>query len=282
MSYADQVFINMCQDIIENGTSTEGEKVRPKWPDGSYAYTIKRFGVVNRYDLSKEFPALTLRRTGLKSCMDEVLWIYQKKSNNIHDLNSHIWDEWADETGSIGKAYGYQIGVKSHYKEGDMDQMDRVLFDLKANPYSRRIMTNTYVFSDLSEMHLYPCAYGVTYNVTKRPGEDRLVLNMILNQRSQDVLAANNWNVCQYAILLMMVAQVSGMVPGELVHVIADAHIYDRHIPMIEELISREPLPAPKFWLNPEIKDFYDFTPDDVRLDDYETHPQIRNIPVAV
>ena len=282
MSYADQVFINMCQDIIENGTSTEGEKVRPKWPDGSYAYTIKRFGVVNRYDLSKEFPALTLRRTGLKSCMDEILWIYQRKSNNIHDLNSHIWDEWADETGSIGKAYGYQIGVKSHYKEGDMDQMDRVLFDLKANPYSRRIMTNTYVFSDLSEMHLYPCAYGVTYNVTKRPGEDRLVLNMILNQRSQDVLAANNWNVCQYAILLMMVAQVSGMVPGELVHVIADAHIYDRHVDIIRELISRPAYPAPKVSLNPEVTDFYAFTTKDLIVEDYVTGPQIKDIPIAV
>ena len=282
MSYADQVFINMCQDIIENGTSTEGEKVRPKWPDGSYAYTIKRFGVVNRYDLSKEFPALTLRRTGLKSCMDEILWIYQKKSNNIHDLNSHIWDEWADETGSIGKAYGYQIGVKSHYKEGDMDQMDRVLFDLKENPYSRRIMTNTYVFSDLSEMHLYPCAYGVTYNVTKRPGEDRLVLNMILNQRSQDVLAANNWNVCQYAILLMMVAQVSGMVPGELVHVIADAHIYDRHVDIIRELISRPAYPAPKVSLNPEVTDFYAFTTKDLIVEDYMTGPQIKDIPIAV
>ena len=282
MSYADQVFINMCQDIIENGTSTEGEKVRPKWPDGSYAYTIKRFGVVNRYDLSKEFPALTLRRTGLKSCMDEILWIYQKKSNNIHDLNSHIWDEWADETGSIGKAYGYQIGVKSHYKEGDMDQMDRVLFDLKANPYSRRIMTNTYVFSDLSEMHLYPCAYGVTYNVTKRPGEDRLVLNMILNQRSQDVLAANNWNVCQYAILLMMVAQVSGMVAGELVHVIADAHIYDRHVDIIRELISRPAYPAPKVSLNPEVTDFYAFTTKDLIVEDYVTGPQIKDIPIAV
>ena len=282
MSYADQVFINMCQDIIENGTSTEGEKVCPKWPDGSYAYTIKRFGVVNRYDLSKEFPALTLRRTGLKSCMDEILWIYQKKSNNIHDLNSHIWDEWADETGSIGKAYGYQIGVKSHYKEGDMDQMDRVLFDLKANPYSRRIMTNTYVFSDLSEMHLYPCAYGVTYNVTKRPGEDRLVLNMILNQRSQDVLAANNWNVCQYAILLMMVAQVSGMVPGELVHVIADAHIYDRHVDIIRELISRPAYPAPKVSLNPEVTDFYAFTTKDLIVEDYVTGPQIKDIPIAV
>ena len=282
MSYADQVFIDMCRDIIENGTSTEGEKVRPKWEDGSFAYTIKRFGVVNRYDISKEVPALTLRRTGLKSCMDEILWIYQKKSNNIHDLNSHIWDEWADETGSIGKAYGYQIGVKSHYKEGDMDQMDRVLFDLKANPYSRRIMTNTYVFSDLSEMHLYPCAYGVTYNVTKRPGEDRLVLNMILNQRSQDVLAANNWNVCQYAILLMMVAQVSGMVPGELVHVIADAHIYDRHVDIIKELISRPAYPAPKVSLNPDVTDFYAFTTQDLIVEDYVTGPQIKDIPIAV
>lgn len=282
MSYADQIFKEMCRDIIENGTSTEGEKVRPKWEDGTSAYTIKKFGVVNRYDLSKGFPALTLRRTGLKSCMDEILWIYQKKSNNIHDLNSHIWDEWADETGSIGKAYGYQIGVKSHYKEGDMDQMDRVLFDLKQNPYSRRIMTNTYVFSDLSEMHLYPCAYGVTYNVTKRPGEEKLVLNMVLNQRSQDVLAANNWNVCQYAILLMMVAQVCGMVPGELLHVIADAHIYDRHVDIIKELITRPEHPAPKVWLNPEVKDFYAFTTDDLHVEGYETEPQIKDIPIAV
>ena len=282
MSYADQIFKEMCRDIIENGTSTEGEKVRPKWEDGTSAYTIKKFGVVNRYDLSKGFPALTLRRTGLKSCMDEILWIYQKKSNNIHDLNSHIWDEWADETGSIGKAYGYQIGVKSHYKEGDMDQMDRVLFDLKQNPYSRRIMTNTYVFSDLSEMHLYPCAYGVTYNVTKRLGEEKLVLNMVLNQRSQDVLAANNWNVCQYAILLMMVAQVCDMVPGELLHVIADAHIYDRHVDIIKELITRPEHPAPKVWLNPEVKDFYAFTTDDLHVEGYETEPQIKDIPIAV
>ena len=282
MSYADQIFKEMCRDIIENGTSTEGEKVRPKWEDGTSAYTIKKFGVVNRYDLSKGFPALTLRRTGLKSCMDEILWIYQKKSNNIHDLNSHIWDEWADEIGSIGKAYGYQIGVKSHYKEGDMDQMDRVLFDLKQNPYSRRIMTNTYVFSDLSEMHLYPCAYGVTYNVTKRPGEEKLVLNMVLNQRSQDVLAANNWNVCQYAILLMMVAQVCDMVPGELLHVIADAHIYDRHVDIIKELIARPEHPAPKVWLNPEVKDFYAFTTEDLHVEGYETEPQIRDIPIAV
>ena len=282
MSYADKVFIDMCRDIIDNGTSTEGEKVRPVWEDGTSAYTIKRFGVVNRYDLSKEFPALTLRRTAIKSCVDELLWIWQKKSNNVNELKSHIWDSWADETGSIGKAYGYQMGVKHQYKEGRMDQTDRVIFDLKNNPYSRRIMTNSYVHNDLHEMHLYPCAYSMTFNVTKEKDSEKLTLNAILNQRSQDVLAANNCNVCQYAVLVHMLAQVCGMKAGEFVHVIADAHIYDRHVPMIEELISREPLPAPTFWLNPEITDFYDFTPDDVRLDRYETHPQIKNIPIAV
>jgi len=282
MSCADKIFIDLCRDIIDNGTSTEGEKVRPVWEDGTSAYTIKKFGVINRYDLSKEFPALTLRRTAIKSCVDEMLWIWQKKSNNVHELRSHIWDSWADETGSIGKAYGYQMGVKHQYKEGMMDQTDRVIYDLKNNPYSRRIMTNIYVHQDLHDMHLYPCAYSMTFNVTKEKDSDVLTLNGILNQRSQDMLAANNWNVCQYAVLLHMLAQVCGMKPGELVHVIADAHIYDRHIPIIEELISREPYPAPKFWLNPEVKDFYDFTPDDVRLDDYQTHPQIKNIPIAV
>ena len=282
MSYADKVFIDMCRDIIDHGTDTKGEKVRPVWEDGTPAYTIKKFGVVNRYDLSKEFPALTLRRTAIKSCTDELLWIWQKKSNNINDLNSHIWDSWADETGSIGKAYGYQMQVKHQYREGMFDQIDRVIYDLKNNPYSRRIMTNIYVHADLHEMNLYPCAYSMTFNVTKKEGDDKLVLNGILNQRSQDVLAANNWNVCQYAILLHMLAQVCDMQVGEFLHVIADAHIYDRHVPMIEELISREPLPAPKFWINPEIKDFYDFTPDDVKLIDYQTHEQIKGIPVAV
>lgn len=276
MSYADRLFIDMCQDILDHGYSTEGEKVRPKWEDGSYAYTIKRFGVVNRYDLSKEFPALTLRRTAFKSAVDEILWIWQKKSNNIHELKSHIWDEWADADGSIGKAYGYQLGVKHPYKEGMMDQVDRVLFDLKENPYSRRIMTNIYVHQDLHEMNLYPCAYSMTFNVT----DDKL--NAVLNQRSQDILTANNWNVVQYAVLLHMIAQVSGLKAGELVHVIADAHIYDRHIPLVKELISRETYPAPDFWINREIKNFYDFTTDDVRLDNYQTGPQIKNIPVAV
>ena len=282
MSKADDIFCAMCADIINNGTTTEGQKVRPRWEDGTPAYTIKKFGVCNRYDLREEFPALTLRRTALKSAMDEVLWIYQRKSNNIHDLNSHIWDEWADENGSIGKAYGYQIGVKSHYPQGDIDQMDKVLLDLRETPYSRRIMTNTYVFSDLSEMNLYPCAYSVTYNVTQEPNEDRPTLNMLLNQRSQDVLAANNWNVCQYAILLMMVAQVNNMIPGELVHMIADAHIYDRHVDIVRELISRPHHAAPKVSLNPDVKDFYAFTTADLIVEGYEHGPQVKNIPIAV
>lgn len=282
MSYADTVFINMCRDILENGTSTEGEKVRPHWEDGTPAYTIKKFGVVNRYDLSREFPLLTLRPTALKSATDEMLWIWQRKSNNIHDLHSHIWDEWADEEGSIGKAYGYQLGVKHQYKEGMMDQVDRVIYDLKYNPFSRRIMTNIYVHQDLHEMNLYPCAYSMTFNVTQGKGEERLTLNGILNQRSQDVLTANNWNVAQYAVLMHMLAQVCDMKVGELVHVIADAHIYDRHIPIIKELIEREPQPAPEFWLNPEIHDFYEFTRDDVKAVDYITGPQIKNIPVAI
>ena len=282
MSKADDVFCAMCADIINNGTTTEGQKVRPRWEDGTPAYTIKKFGVCNRYDLREEFPALTLRRTALKSAMDEVLWIYQRKSNNIHDLNSHIWDEWADENGSIGKAYGYQIGVKSHYPQGDLDQMDKVLLDLRETPYSRRIMTNTYVFSVLSEMNLYPCAYSVTYNVTQEPDEDRPTLNMLLNQRSQDVLADNNWNVCQYAILLMMVAQVNNMIPGELVHMIADAHIYDRHVDIVRELISRPHHAAPKVSLNPDVKDFYAFTTADLIVEGYEHGPQVKNIPIAV
>lgn len=282
MSLADHIFIDMCRDILEHGVSTDGEKVRPHWEDGTSAYTIKKFGVVNRYDLSKEFPAITLRKTAIKSCTDEMLWIWQKKSNNIRELHSHIWDEWADETGSIGKAYGYQMAVKHSYKEGMMDQVDRVIYDLKHNPFSRRILTNLYVHQDLSEMNLYPCAYSMTFNVTQNPGREKLVLNGILNQRSQDVLTANNWNVCQYAVLMHMLAQVCGMEPGELVHVIADAHIYDRHIPLVQELIERETYPAPRFWLNPQVKDFYEFTRDDVRLENYVTGPQITEIPVAV
>lgn len=313
MSYADKIFVDMCKNILENGTSTEGEKVRPHWPDGTPAYTIKKFGVINRYDLRKEFPALTLRKTALKSCMDEILWIYQRKSNNIHNLKPHVWDEWADEDGSIGKAYGYQIGKKYvHHKNGPLndniksydefkklcpsgdvgtvgkngaiatllDQMDAVLYDLKTNPYSRRIMTNIYNFEELHEMNLYPCAYSMTFNVTNENGV--LTLNAILNQRSQDILAANNWNVCQYAILLMMIAQVCDMEAGELVHVIADAHIYDKHIEIVKELIEREQHPAPKVRLNPNIKNFYDFTTDDLIVEDYVAGEQIKNIPIAI
>ena len=282
MSYADKDFVAMCQDILENGTSTEGELVRPHWEDGTSAYTIKKFGVVNRYDLSKEFPAITLRKTYIKSATDELLWIWQKKSNNIHDLKSHVWDEWADEDGSIGKAYGYQLQVKHQYKEGMMDQVDRVIYDLKHTPFSRRILTNIYVHQDLHEMNLYPCAYSMTFNVTQKKGDDRLTLNGILNQRSQDVLAANNWNVCQYAVLMHMLAQVCDMRVGELVHVIADAHIYDRHVPIVKELIERPQYDAPKFWLNPDIKDFYQFTTDDIKITDYVTGEQIKDIPIAV
>ncbi|MCR5602346.1 MAG: thymidylate synthase [Lachnospiraceae bacterium] len=281
MSYADKVFIDMCRDILENGCSTEGEKVRPKWEDGSYAYTIKRFGVVNRYDLRKEFPVITLRKTAIKSATDEMLWIWQKKSNRVAELSSHIWDAWADENGTIGKAYGYQLGVKHKYKEGMMDQVDRVIYDLKNNPFSRRIMTNIYVHQDLYEMRLYPCAYSMTFNVTQEKGEERLTLNAILNQRSQDVLTANNWNVAQYAVLVHMLAQICDMNVGELVHVIADAHIYDRHVELVKELIERPVYDAPKFWLNPDVKDFYEFTKDDVKLIDYKCGEQI-TIPVAV
>ena len=276
MSKADQIFVEMCSDIIKNGYSSEGQKVRPVWEDGTSAHTIKKFGVVNRYDLSKEFPILTLRRTAIKSAIDEILWIWQKKSNKVADLNSKIWNSWTDENGTIGKAYGYQLGVKHKYPEGEFDQVDRVLYDLKNNPYSRRIMTNIYTFEDLHEMELYPCAYSMTFNVTGNK------LNGILNQRSQDILAANNWNVVQYAVLLHMFAQVSNLEVGELVHVIADAHIYDRHVPLIKELITRKQYDAPKFIMNKNIKDFYDFTVDDFELEGYEYGEQIKGIPVAV
>ncbi len=276
MSKADVIFANMCQDILDNGFSSEGQTVRAVWEDGTPAHTIKKFGVVNRYNLQEEFPALTLRPTAIKSAVDEILWIWQRKSNNIKDLSSHIWDEWADENGSIGKAYGYQLGVKYDFHQGRMDQVDNVIWQLKNTPYSRRIMTNIYKFDDLMEMGLEPCAYSMTFNVTGNR------LNAILNQRSQDILAANNWNVVQYSVLLMMLAQVCGLEAGELVHVIADAHIYDRHIPIIRELIARPQFPAPKFELNPEIKDFYDFTVGDIRVTDYQKNEQIKNIPIAI
>lgn len=317
MSYADEVFVANAKDIIENGTDTRGQKVRPKWEDGTSAFTIKRFGVCNRYDLRKEFPAITLRKTAIKSAFDEILWIFQRKSNNIHDLKPHIWDEWADETGSIGKAYGYQIGKKFIYKEKKIedpleqglfnmfnpksskfiverersenglfdrvyaDQIDSVIYDLIHTPFSRRIMTSLWNFEDLHEMNLQPCCWNCTFNVTDEGG-DKLVLNMILNQRSNDFLAANNWNVVQYALLQMMIAQVVGMVPGELVHMIADQHIYDRHVDVVKELITREQYPAPKVYLNPDITDFYQFTTDDLFVENYIYGEQVKNIPIAI
>ena len=276
MSYADQVFRANCLDILQSGVRDDDLTVRPHWEDGTPAHTIKKFGLVNRYDLQREFPILTLRRTYWKSAVDELLWIWQKKSNNVHDLSSHIWDAWADESGSIGKAYGYQLGVKHQYKEGMFDQVDRVLYDLKHDPASRRILTNLYNFADLHEMALYPCAYSMTFNVS---GD---TLNAILNQRSQDMLAANNWNVVQYAVLVHMMAQVSGLKAGELVHVIADAHIYDRHVPIIEQMLSEPEKPAPAFFIDPSVKDFYAFTKDSVRLEGYEPCPFEAKIPIAV
>ena len=276
MSRADEIFIKTCTDIIENGVWDTDLPVRPRWHDGTPAHTVKKFCIVNRYDLREEFPLLTLRRTAFKSAIDEILWIWQKKSNNVNELNSHIWDSWADVTGSIGKAYGYQLGVKHKYKEGEFDQVDRVLYDLKNNPSSRRILTNIYTFEDLHEMHLYPCAYSMTFNVSGN------VLNGILNQRSNDVAVANNWNVVQYSALLMMLAQVSGLVAGELVHVIADAHIYDRHIPVVEKMMKHEKFPAPKVRLNPEVKDFYKFTVDDFILEDYQFNKIDEKFEVAI
>ena len=276
MSYADEIFIKNCKEIIENGFWDTDLPVRPKWLDGTPAHTVKKFCIVNRYDLTKEFPILTLRRTAFKSAIDEILWIWQKKSNNIKDLNSHIWDSWADETGSIGKAYGYQLAQKHKYKEGEFDQVDRVLYDLKNNPSSRRIMTNLYNFADLNEMHLYPCAYSMTFNVSGN------TLNGILNQRSNDVAVANNWNVVQYSVLLMMLAQVSNLQVGELVHVIADAHIYDRHIPIVEKMLKNPTFPAPKLIMNKEVKNFYDFTVDDFKLEGYEYNKIDDKFEVAV
>lgn len=275
MSYADEIFINNCKEILSSGFWDTGQDVRPHWADGESAYTMKRFGITNRYDLSKEFPILTLRRTYFKSAIDELLWIWQKKSNNINELKSRIWDEWADENGSIGKAYGYQLSVKHKYKEGEFDQVDRVIYDLKHNPYSRRIITNIYNHTDLSEMNLYPCAYSMTFNVSGN------TLNAILNQRSQDMLTANNWNVCQYAVLVHIMAAVSGLIAGELLHVIADAHIYDRHVPLVEELIMREPMSAPKLIIKPE-DDFYSYTTNNFELEGYKYHEFDKQIPIAI
>lgn len=276
MSRADEIFIHNCREILDTGVWDTDQQVRPRWDDGAPAHTVKKFGIVNRYDLREEFPILTLRRTYWKTAVDELLWIWQKKSNNVRDLNAHIWDSWADETGSIGKAYGYQLGIRHRYPEGEFDQVDRVLYDLKHNPASRRILTNLYNFADLHEMHLYPCAYSMTFNVSGR------TLNAILNQRSQDMLAANNWNVVQYAVLVHMMAQVSGLEAGELVHVIADAHIYDRHVPIVEKLLSQAPSVAPGFVIDRSVTDFYAFTRDSFSVNEYHPAPFETHIPVAI
>lgn len=276
MSIADTAFAETCRTILKDGVWDKDQSVRPRWEDGTPAHTVKRFGVVSRYDLQKEFPVITLRRVPFRNCVDEMLWIWQKKSNNVHDLGSHVWDAWADESGSIGKAYGYQLRQKHRYAEGDFDQVDRLLYDLQNNPASRRMVVSMYNHADLHEMHLYPCAYSLTVNVAGN------CLNAVLNQRSQDMLVANGWNVCQYAVLCHMLARSAGLLPGELLHVIADAHIYDRHIPLLEKVLEKEPFPAPSFWINPDKKDFYSFTPDDFKLTGYEAHKLEDKIPVAI
>lgn len=275
MSRADELFIQNCREILEHGTWDTDLSVRPKWEDGTPAHTIKRFGIVNRYDLAEEFPIMTLRRCYYRSAIDEILWIYQKKSNNIHELSSHVWDEWADENGSIGKAYGYQMSVKHKYPDGEFDQVDRALYDLRNNPASRRILLNMYNHHDLNEMGLAPCAYSLTLNVTGNR------LNAILNQRSQDMLTASNWNVCQYAALVTMFAKSSGLEAGELVHVIADAHIYDRHVDIVKRLIDQEPFPAPIMRVE-DITDFYKFTKDSFTAENYRYHEFNEKIPVAI
>lgn len=276
MSYADRIFIENCKDILAHGVWDTDLPVRPRWEDGSSAHTVKKFGLVNRYDLRREFPVQTIRKMAFKSAADELLWIWQRKSNNVGDLSSHIWDAWADETGSIGKAYGYQLGVKYDFPEGTMDQVDWLLYQLRHNPASRRMVTSLFNHHDLKEMGLQPCAWSMTFNVSGR------TLNAILNQRSQDMLTANGWNVMQYALLLRLFAQVAGLEAGELVHVIADAHIYDRHVPIVEEIIAREPYDAPTLWVDPGVTDFYAFRRDSFRLEGYQSHPLDVKIPVAV
>ena len=328
MSKFDYTFKSMCEDILDSGIVSDGETVRPKWEDGSDAHTVKKFAVVNRYDVGKEFPVPTQRPLAFKSCVEEMLWIWQLHSNNVNDLNTRIWDSWADSDGSIGTAYGYQIGKESFYyiKSNDivsdiqkafpnmkydkdecvlyhdglggghkiflgsvcdgvclveMNQIDKVIYDLVHTPFSRRIIAHMYNFDELSTMNLYPCAYSCTFNVTVDCRGNK-VLNLLLNQRSQDILAANAWNVSQYSVLLHMVAHHVGMRVGELVHVIADAHIYDRHIPIIQELIERDTYEAPTFRLNKSVKDFYDFTVDDVSLINYKHGDAIKGVPIAV
>ena len=324
MSIADNIFIQNCKDILENGVWDTDREVRPRWEDGSPAHTVKKFGIVNRYDLQEEFPILTVRKQYFKSALDELLWIWQKKSNDVRKLGSHIWDQWADEKGTIGKAYGYQLGTKHRVKGIDldkavelfgydgvvedkrisgwwnnakdtvaynyadkhvvllndgcvwMDQVDHILYDLKFNPASRRILSMLWNPDEAVDMGLEPCAYSMTFNVSGNK------LNTILNQRSQDMLTANGWNVMQYAALTMMMAQVSGLEPGEFVHVIADCHIYDRHVEVIQEIIQNEPLPAPKVELDKSITNFYDFTKDSFTITGYNGYAiDASRIPVA-
>ena len=285
MTEADKNFIDTCKEILNHGYSSEGTGVRTRWEDGKEANYISIVGVTNKYDVEKEFPMITLRNNTntVKRAIDEILWIWQKKSNKVSELNSHIWDQWADEKGTIGKAYGYQLAKKYKFKtkEGikEMDQVDYVLYLLKNDPASRRIMTNIFNHEELKDMNLEPCAYGTQWLVK---GEK---LHLILNQRSQDMLAANGWNTMQYAALLHMFAKASGLKVGTLTHNIGDCHIYDRHIPLIERLIEAKPMDvSPKLVINNDTTNFYDFKVEDFEIQGYDYNKEIKlgKIPVAI
>ena len=285
MTQADENFIKTCKEILKNGYSSEGTNVRTRWEDGTEANYYSIVGVQNKYDLEKEFPMITLRNNSktIKNAIDEILWIWQKKSNKISELTSHIWDQWAGEDGTIGKAYGFQLAKKYEFKTKDgmqtLDQVDYMLYLLKHDPASRRIMTNIFDFGDLKDMNLEPCAYSTQWLV--KEGK----LHLILNQRSQDMLAANGWNTMQYAALLCMVAKCVDLKPGTLTHNIGDCHIYDRHVPLIEKLIEAKPMDvSPKLIINNDTKDFYEFKVEDFEIQGYDYNKDIKlgKIPVAI
>lgn len=302
MTQYDEIFVKNLVDILSNGSEYESRAI---WSDDwTKAKCLKRFSIVNRYnsDFSNKPPIGTIRKFPIKNCIDELLWIWQKKSNNIKDLKSHIWDSWADPNGSIGAAYGFQVKSKLrkvshtdevmgntegvHHQEVTtyfLDQTDFVIHELKYNPDSRRIITDLYSIDQNGLMGLDPCCYSCTWNVTYKDGKP--YLNLLLNQRSQDMIVANNWNVFQYWILQNMFANECGWLEvGELVHVIADAHIYDRHIPIAEHMIEiakdTENFSDPKVII--PNKGFYEYTVDDFKLENYQYAENIKDIPVAV
>jgi thymidylate synthase len=275
MNSADKQYLDLVRNIIENGYSDEGENVRPKWADGTPAYTKSLISCKMQFDNS-EVPILTTKQVAWKTAIKELLWIWQMKSNRIEDLhkmNVHIWDEWEIKegkwAGTIGPAYGYQLGKKCRKVNGELlDQVDYLLWSLKNNP-SRRMITTLWDKDDLDEMALTPCVWKTNWLVKGRK------LHLIVGIRSNDMALGNPFNVFQYSVLQRMIAQVTGYELGTLNFDIDDAHVYDRHIEPLKQQLKREPYSAPKLWINPEITNFYDFTPDDFKLIDYKHHPKI-------